>query len=163
MGSTLQGSPIMSQAGIARMLDRITHAFHEGDPEAGRKQAEAENVRLLREQYDAIARGDFDGAIEMFAEDIEFEILGPERGPFAGRWQGRAEVGDAVRRNFAKVENQEPEIHAVVAQGDTVVIIARECGRIRDTGQHYDVHWVQQFTFRDGKAVRIREIFNGGF
>jgi ketosteroid isomerase-like protein len=58
------------------------------------------------------------------------------------------------------VEEQQPEILAVVAQGAVVVVTARERGRYRATGRSYDLHWVQLFTFRQGKVVRVREVFD---
>jgi uncharacterized protein len=160
---TLKGGDPMSQFAVTDFLDRLAHAFREGDPHVDHKHAEAENVRLLREQYQAIARGDFDAAFALLADDVDFEVVGPPDGPFLGRWRGRAQVEEAVRTNFARVEDQHPEVQSLVAQGDTVVLIARERGRYRDSGRPYDVHWVQQFTFRDGRIVRVREIYQGEF
>jgi ketosteroid isomerase-like protein len=151
----------MAQFSIIDFIDRIALAFREGDPEVHSKRAEAQNIQLLQEQYRAIARGDFGAALDLLAEDVEFEITGPPAVPFLGRWRGRAEVGEAIGRNFAMVEDQEPEVHAVVAQGDTVIVVARERGRVRASGRPYELHWVQLFTYRDGKAVRIREIVDG--
>jgi ketosteroid isomerase-like protein len=45
-----------------------------------------------------------------------------------------------------------------VAQGDTVVVLGHEKGRFRPTGRDYELHWVQFFTFRDGKLARFREL-----
>jgi hypothetical protein len=58
------------------------------------------------------------------------------------------------------IENQEPEIRSVVAQGDVVVIVAHEHGRLRDSRRPYTLHWVQMFTFRDGRVARFRLICN---
>jgi hypothetical protein len=56
------------------------------------------------------------------------------------------------------IENQEPEIRSVVAQGDVVVIVAHERGRFRDSRRPYALHWVQMFMFRDGRVARFRQI-----
>src|SRR4051812_11547836 len=102
---------------LERFIDEIDLAFREGDAQVDGKLAEARNVGLLREQYLALARGDFDAAIDLFHDDVEFEISGPPAVPFLGRWRGRPAVGEAMRRNFAMVEDQEPEVHAIIAQG----------------------------------------------
>lgn len=146
---------------LASFIDRIDHAFREGDAEVHGKRAEEENVRLLQEQYRALARGDFDAAIGLYDDDVELEITGPPAIPFLGRWRGRDDVADAVRQNFGMVEDQQPEIHSVVAQGDSIIVIARERGRFRPAGRPYELHWVQLFVFRDGKVIRIREIVDG--
>jgi ketosteroid isomerase-like protein len=150
----------MNQTAIEQMINRLRHAFEEGDPEAPAKQTEAANVEQVQDQYRALARGDFPAFVEKLADDVELEIVGPPEVPFVGRWRGRATVAEAVRTNFALLEDQRPEIQSVVAQGDTVVLVAREQGRYRPTGRAYDLHWVQLFTFRDGKVSRVREFFD---
>ena len=45
-----------------------------------------------------------------------------------------------------------------MAQGDVVVVVARERGRFRETGRPYETHWVQIFTFRDGRLARFVQI-----
>ena len=67
---------------------------------------------------------------------------------------------ETTRNNFAQVEEQRPETQSVVAQGDTVVVVGREQGRFRPTGRSYDLHWMHQYTFKNGKIVRIRELFD---
>jgi ketosteroid isomerase-like protein len=59
------------------------------------------------------------------------------------------------------VEDQRPEIRSVTAQGDTVVVIAHERGRVRETGSPYALHWVQLFQFRDGRIARVLEVIDG--
>ncbi len=40
--------------------------------------------------------------------------------------------------------------------------MAREQGIVRATGQRYDVRWVQEFRFVDGKVSHVHEIIDGG-
>ena len=150
----------MNAAAVNAFIDDLHRAFHEDDANAAAKNAEAANVRRLQEQYRALARGDFPAFLDHFADDIKMEIIGPDDVPFVGEWSGRQQVAEAVRRNFAMVEDQKPEILSLVAQGDLLVVIARERGRFRATGRAYDVHFVQVFTFRDGKVRHFREIFD---
>jgi ketosteroid isomerase-like protein len=70
-------------------------------------------------------------------------------------------VGQAVARNFATVEGQEPEVRSVTAQGDTVAVVAHERGRVRATGSAYALHWVQLVQFRDGRIGRVLEVIDG--
>jgi uncharacterized protein len=139
-------------------LDNLVSAFREGDPLADAKTAEAENVHRVRVIYEAIARGDYDAFADCLHADAEMEIFGPKINAFVGRSQGREQVRETVRRNFSQVEDQQPEILTVVAQGDTVVVVGRETGRYRPTGQRYDMHWVQLFTLRDGRIARFRQV-----
>jgi ketosteroid isomerase-like protein len=148
----------VNQAAMAAFVEQMTPAFRAGDPGVAAKRVEAENVRLLQEQYRAVGRQDFAAALDFCADDIDLEILGPPDLPFAGCWRGRAEVATALAKNFALLADQRLEVQHLVAQGDTVVVFARERGRFLQTGLPYDIHWVQLFQYRDGKLTRFREI-----
>jgi ketosteroid isomerase-like protein len=148
----------MNQVAMAAFVEQLLPAFRAGDPGVAAKRAEAENVRLLRDIYNAVTRQDFQAALGYLTDDIELEIIGPPELPFAGHWRGRAEVATALAKNFAHLEDQRAEVHHLVAQGDTVVVFAQERGRFVATGLPYDLHWVHLFQFRDGKVARFREI-----
>ncbi|OWK36604.1 nuclear transport factor 2 family protein [Fimbriiglobus ruber] len=150
----------MSAAVLAKFIEDLHPAFEAGDPAAAQKSAEAACVGLVQDQYRAVVRGDFAAFLVSMAEDIELENIGPPAIPFVGCWRGRAEVAEAIRRNFSWLEDQQPEVLTVVAQGDTVIVIARERGRFKPTGRAYDMHWVQQFTFKDGRVARFRQVFD---
>ena len=152
----------MSQPIDPRFIDRLQHAFREGDEQAAGKTAEAENVRVIEEVFRAIARKDFDALGGLLAEDVTFEIVGPGGGPMAARAEGRGRVIEAARGNFAQVEEQRPEILSVVAQGDTVVVVGKERGRFRSTGREYELHWMHEYKLVGGKVLRILELLDSG-
>jgi ketosteroid isomerase-like protein len=142
-----------------RFIDRLHEAFLEGDDAAAVKATEAKYVRRLQEQYRALARGDFQPVIAQMADTIELELHGPADIPLTGSWRGLTEVVAAMRRNFGSLADQQAEILALVAQGDTVVLLAQERGTVRATGTAYHIRWVQLFTFRDDKIVRVRGVY----
>ncbi len=148
----------MTIPAINQFLERILQAFEEGDPLVGHKERERNNVRIVQRMYEAIARGDFDAALNEMTEDIEMEILGPPGAPMVCACRGRSAVRDALIHNFSLVDDQRPEILTVTAQGDTVVIVAQETGLFKPTGKRYNLHLVQIFTFRGDKTVHFREI-----
>jgi uncharacterized protein len=150
----------MNPASVGRFIDRLEGAFRADDARSANKEVEAANVRRLQEQYRAILRGDFAFVSDSMADDIDMEMIGPPNLPLVGHWHGRQEVAEAVRNNFAQLENQDPEVLAVVAQGDIVVLFARETGVYRPTGKRYAIHWVQLFTFANGKISRFRGIYD---
>ncbi len=147
----------MSQS-LQTFIDHLSTAFEAGDPGVGAKTLESANVHRLQELYRAFARGDFDAIVATTADDIELEIVGPpaELG-FVCQAKGRTDVLAALQQNFSQVEDQQPETLSLVAQGDSVVVIARETGKVRATGSSYELHWVQLFQFRDGKVAVMRE------
>lgn len=142
-------------------FDDLMSAFAAGDPDVGQKTREAEHVHCLHLMYHAIARGAFAEMLQLTTDDFSFEVIGPERSQLVGRWQGRQEVLAALTRNFAHFGEQQPHIETVVAQGDTVIVVGHEEGKILATGKPYHVQWVQIFTFVGNQVARARQIFDG--
>src|SRR5262245_56773690 len=111
-------------------IDRLHAAFLDGDDASTGKSTEASHVSRLQEQYRAIARGGVSPVIDQMAESSELELHGPTDFPINGTWRGRAEVIAALHRNFGSLADQQVQILTLVAQGDTVVLLAQECGKV---------------------------------
>jgi uncharacterized protein len=147
----------MSQELVA-FVDGLPAAFREGDPACDAKAVEAANVRRVQDMFRSLLRGDLPAFRAGLADDVELEILAPPGFPFSGRWTGPEAVVAAVVNNFSRIEGQRPAVRTVAAQGDTVVTVGEERGRVRGAPADYHVHWVQVFTLRDGRVARVREI-----
>lgn len=140
---------------VSRFIENLGPAFEAGDALAAGKQAERDNVACIRQMYEAISRGDYEGLRGLLTEDLELEIAGAPELPVSGSARGINESLALAGRNYAQLEDERPEILSLVAQGDTVAVIARERGRLRATGREYDVLFTHLFTFRDGRIARI--------
>jgi ketosteroid isomerase-like protein len=139
-------------------FDSLHAAFQSGDINITDKSAEAENVHHVEELYRIITQQDFEALGEILTDDVVLEIVGSSDNPVAGKAQGRQQVIETTRRNFALLADQKPEIETVVAQGDTVVVVARERGRVVATDLTYDLRWVQLLKFKEGKLTHILEL-----
>ena len=117
-------------------------------------------MRRIEAVFETLARQDYESLNDLLADDVVLEIIGSPATPMAGLTQGRRQVIETTRNNFALVEEQQPEIQSVVAQGNTVVVVAREQGLFRPTGRRYDLHWIHLYTFEHNKIVKIRELFD---
>ncbi len=118
------------------LLQSVVDAFHRGDPDVHRKQAEQANVRRLADElYSSFLSGDLDALLAGLAEDVDWQVIGPPSIPFAGTVRGRAAVRELLTKAFATLEEQKPEVLDVVAQGDTVMVLAKEKGRFKPTGR----------------------------
>jgi ketosteroid isomerase-like protein len=140
---------------VGRFIAGVRPAFEADDAQATEKQRESRNVAQIATLYQAIERSDLAAFSNALAEDVELELVGPPDSPLTGHWRGKEEVLAGSARNYARLEDQRPELIAVVAQGDQVSVIGREQGRIRATGREYVIPWMHLFTFRDGRIVRI--------
>lgn len=142
--------PLMS------FISAIPKAFHEGDRDAAAKRVEFQNVRLVEEVYRLIAIGEFDALVAHLDESIAFEIVGPVSLPSQAAHGLEQVIGD-VKRNFSAVESHETEVESLLAQGDAVIMVARDKGVYRENQAPYHVQFFVQFRFRDGKIHHIRE------
>jgi ketosteroid isomerase-like protein len=111
---------------------------------------------VLRAAYAAIIRGDFDALGESMTDDVELNICGFPA--IDGGWRGRNDVVAAARKNYAQIENQQPEIEAMISQADTIAMLLRESGVLKSTKQAYSIRGVQWFTFADGKIKKVDQI-----
>lgn len=151
----------MNSDGIAQFTSTLRGAFRSDDPLLTSRMLERENMAALEQVYQCLATSNYDAIAGFLTEDVELEIIGPAVVPFIGKWTGTANVLQAIRRNFSFVQNQRPEIINLTAQGNSIVVVAREQGEAVQTGKSYDIHWVQIFTFRHGKLCRIHEVADG--
>ena len=129
--------------------------------QAGRPMSPADPQRHLRSvqtQIEAIGRGDLDAVVVDAMPDVTLDIFAPPEFPWIRRAQGIDDLRRAIEQNFGSVEDQRPEINNVFAEGDTVVLFGRERGRLRGSGQAYDMEFVEKFTFRDGRLSAVRII-----
>lgn len=149
------------EAAIQDWRRQLDAAFHRDDPLAGQKSDELNRLRVVQRLYEVLLLGGRDQWAEVCHPDFFLEIIGPKIIPFVGKWTGLEEVIDAVRRNFAFLEQQYVEINTVIAQGDKLIVIAQEQGIYRMTGKPYSTHFFHCFFFRDGKLAGCREFLDG--
>jgi ketosteroid isomerase-like protein len=118
-----------------------------------------ENVRIVKDAFAALGRGDKQGVLALSAEDIEWIIPG-EGWPLAGTHRGHAELADLFQKASEVVETSFPEPPEFVAQGDRVLVVGFSKGRVKATNRTFEDHFVFAVTVRNGKLTNIREYVN---
>jgi uncharacterized protein len=141
---------------ISSFADAFSPAFAAGDPTYATKSLEAANVACAQAFYRALALGDYQDARTCLTPDIAFQIVGPHALPSAGT-AGLDQVMAQVQANFEAIASDESAIETMVAQGDTILAIARDRGHFRATGAPYHLQLVMHFTFRDRHICRFRQ------
>ena len=114
------------------------------------------NVQIVKDAYAAFGRGDIQGLLALFAEDIEWITPG-EGLPLAGTYRGHAAVADFFQKVSEVMELSFWEPREFVAEGDRVLVVGVESGRIKATNRMFEGHWVMAFTVRNGKVTNVRE------
>jgi ketosteroid isomerase-like protein len=136
----------------------LVSAFEEGDGLVHTKPLERALVDTIQEIYAALGRGDIDGFMAFFTDDVVVDLHVPQDFQFIRHAEGKQEARSLVLHNFGLLESQAPQIVSAVAQGDTVVVTLKEIGVVRATGTPYSIQVSQQFTFRGGKVWRFSEV-----
>ena len=111
---------------------------------------------VLHAAYDAVVQGNFDAFGESLTDDVELSICG--FGLIDGTWRGRQAVVAAARANYAQISQQQPQIEAMIRQGDSLAVLLLESGVFKATGEAYSVRAVQWFTFENRKIKKIDEV-----
>ena len=112
------------------------------------------NGALIENAYDAFSRGDLQGAIAAFAEDILWHV--PGRGPLARDYRGHAEVLGFFG-HFMELSGGTFQLRVddVLVKGDRVVVLCTESAR--RGGRTWSSPQVHIWTVKDGKATVFEE------
>ena len=117
-----------------------------------------EKVEVVRAQIDAYNRGDYDAALALLDEEVEWHV--PEvaalDAPASGIVQGRARVAEQFARWFEAWETHTFQVTDAISQGDDVFIAGLQVGRGRHSGLDIRVPTFHVFTVRDQKIVAMR-------
>jgi ketosteroid isomerase-like protein len=114
-----------------------------------------ENVELMLAAFEAFNSGDLERIIAVSAEELEVEVppgLSAEPDTYRG--------AEGMRRYMQAFQEAMSEVHFHAEQvwhgGDAVVVDVRVTARGKQTGIPVEQRAAQAWTFRDGRALRIR-------
>jgi len=123
--------------------------------------SEQDNVKVVKQAYEAFKRGDIQGVLNTMSEDVDWFSPGPsDVVPTAGRRHGREQVAKFFSTLESTEEIQQFEPQDFIAQGDKVVVTGRYRARIKPTGKTVESDWVHIHGFRGGKIVTFREFLD---
>lgn len=119
--------------------------------------SEKENTSLVRQAYEHFTSGNIQALLNLFSDQIDWQLPEMKNVPFAGKRRGREQVGQffATLDKEQQVVQFEPK--EFVATGDTVVALGHYAWRVKSTGQKFEADWAHVFTVRDGRVVSFRE------
>jgi ketosteroid isomerase-like protein len=119
--------------------------------------AEHPNATMMRRLYEQFARGDVEGFLESFADDVVWHV--PGRCPIAGDYKGsQALLGylsaiDELSGGTYRIS----EVHDVIANDDHVVGLHHSTAT--RPGKTYDYNETVIFHLRHGKVTEAWEVY----
>jgi uncharacterized protein len=119
----------------------------------------AANADVLKRGYDAFGKGDLEGAMADFADDIRWEGPNADGLPDAGTFNGK----DEVQQMFGRLPDAYGQDLSVtpdemIEEGDTVVVLGHL--EAAPKGNHVKVPYAHIWRFEDGKAKRVQTLFD---
>jgi uncharacterized protein len=112
------------------------------------------NVQVAKAAYEASARGDFQGMLEKFHEDVEWHAA--EGLPWGGVHKGRDAVAqDVFGALAANFDGFQLNFERVIDGGDHhVVALGRYGATAKQTGKTLDAAFAHVWELEDGKLKR---------
>jgi ketosteroid isomerase-like protein len=112
----------------------------------------AENLKRLRDVYDAWGRGNFEAGADLFAADVVFEPLVDGRSVYVGL----KETAAYMREFLAQWDRYRVEAREMVEAEGVVVVTEHQYGVGKSSGVETEMVFYAVWTFRDGAVVRLR-------
>ncbi|MGF7111593.1 ketosteroid isomerase-like protein [Pseudomonas laurylsulfatiphila] len=117
---------------------------------------------IVQRFYEYAGNGRFADAGALFADDVHISFYGPSSVPHSGEYHGAEGVGKffGIVGGTLDVEAFEPL--EFIEEGESVVVIGQERSRVKHNGAEFLVQWVQVWSVKGGKIVRLRDYFDTG-
>lgn len=116
----------------------------------------ADNLSIVKQMYDAFARGDVEAVLGAFDANIEW--IEAEGFPYGGTYRGPTAVLDGV---FVKLGTEWDKWQVMpdefVADGERVVALGHYSGTYKATGSAIRAPFAHAWQLRNGKAVRFQQ------
>jgi len=120
------------------------------------------NLERVQQMYAAFGRGDVQFILNGLAADVTWCDDGPATVPFFGDRRGRDQVAQFFQAVGTHLDLQEFAPREFFVQGEQVIVLGFERGRVRSSGRSFEGHWAHVFTFRAGLVTAFREYSNSG-
>lgn len=118
-----------------------------------------ENKQVVRNFYDAAARGDMDACFALLADDIQWTNIGETR--FSGTYKGKQVLLEQLLGPlFGQLKaGIATTIENLIAEADVVVAQTTGTAETHD-GVPYNNSYCQVMRIRQGKIVEVKEYFD---
>jgi len=114
----------------------------------------AAETEALREAYAAFNRNDIPATVKAF--DPQIEWTEPAEFPGGGTYHGHAGVQAYLSQSRARWAEGSSEPERFIVAGDKIIVFVHVRVRLKDSGEWHERRLADVFTFRTGKAIRMR-------
>jgi ketosteroid isomerase-like protein len=115
-----------------------------------------ENKGVVQSIFEAFGRGDVPAVLGHLSDDVTWKAPGPEVVPYFGDRRGHGGAVEFFTHLGTNVDFEQFEPGAFIAEGDRVVVLGRERGRVKGTGKTFDNEWALVFRLSGGKVTEFQ-------
>lgn len=118
--------------------------------------SEQDNKQVVQQVFESFGRGDIPGLLKSLSEDVVWSAPGSADVPYHGERRGHSGATEFFQQLGSNVSFESFEPGAFIAEGDRVVVLGRERGRVNATGKVFDNEWALVFTLSGGKITDFK-------
>ncbi len=115
---------------------------------------------IVQQAYTAFGQGNVPAILELVADEVDWELVGPKNLPYAGLRRNR----DEVAAFFAAIPMADAihvfEPREFIEADEHVTVLGWEQSTALDSKQDFASEWAHVFTVKGGKITRWRGFFN---
>lgn len=111
-------------------------------------------LNVVQQAYEAFGRRDIPALLNLVADQVDWEFVGPAGLPYAGRKKNRDQVANFFSALESADETQVFEPREFIEAGEHVIVLGWVKGIARDTRTPFETEWAHVFTVRESKVVR---------
>ncbi len=119
----------------------------------------ADKTQILKDGYDAFARGDIHGATQNFADDITWEGPNTDRIPGSGTHTGAESI---VQNAWSVIpetwDDFDVSADEFIEHDDTVVVLGHNSAKAKSTGKSIKVPFVHVWRFEGDQLKRVQTL-----
>jgi hypothetical protein len=115
---------------------------------------------IVQQLYTAFSQGDVAAILDLVADQVDWEFVGSENLPYAGRRRNHDEVAAFFAAVPAADAIQVFEPREFIEAGEHVTVLGWEQSTALDTNEDFVSEWAHVFTVQSGKITRWRGFFN---
>ena len=116
-----------------------------------------EPTATVQRMYAAFGAGDLDALIETVHPDSRWIYIGANPRLSKAEFAGRESVKKFFETIVERLEITEFNTDEFIVDGDTVVVLGSEAGKVKATGQSFRNEWAQKYVVQDKQIIRMAE------
>lgn len=120
------------------------------------------NADTFRKAISTFAKGDLEGVLAYFDDDVEFDVQAPPGHPMAKLGKGKNELRQVFTYNATHLDDHTYEIRDIMEARDTTLSRGYETATVRNSSKKLAFPVVAEHRWKNGKIVFWREYFDTG-